>query len=496
MRQTLHIFKKDVRYLRYEIALIALIALVFAGVHARPARGLSDSWWAEMGLVAAAAFLVGRLVLAEAIPGDRQFWITRPYRWQSLLGAKLLFIVTFVNLPVFLAHLFILIIDGFPLAASVPGLLWSQVLLFVIVALPFATLATLNSGMAPFIFSQLIVLAAVYGVWQMLPRATPQLGGVEWLPDSMAVIFLAAICGAVLWVQYKSRRTLASRSLAIGAVAIAALLFVAMPWPLALAVETKLSKQPEMGSSIQLALGQQPGEQSWPARMKPKVALHLPISMQGIPDGAEVQTDALSISLQGVEGGVTTAGTSDCFELKRETMSKSAVIVSAVCLVDPAFFQRQHGHPVTLRAALYFTLFGNARSQTIPLSDEPANVLDGLQCYTDTVKAEWDIYCRSAFRWPARLIYAKLGDTNAKSFTQIVSYSPFPAGLNIDPVETRWASAYAAGPPPTKRVRDVTIVVEEPLAHLRRDFEAHDVGLDKLVYPSVVYQFIEAIHSH
>ncbi len=496
MRQTLHIFKKDVRYLRYEIALILLFALALAVVHVRPAHQVNNSWWAELGLVAATAFLIGRLVLAESIPGDRQFWITRPYRWQSLLGAKLLFMATFVNLPVLLVHLFILIIDGFPLAPSVPGLFWSQVLLFVIVALPFATLATLNSGMAPFIFSQLIVLAAVYGVWQMLPRATPQLGGVEWLPDSIAVLFLAAICGTVLWVQYKSRRTLASRSLAIGAIAIGAVLFMAVPWPVALAVQTKLSKQPSLGSSIELALGPQFGERSWVAQTKPKVALHLPISMQGIPNGTEIHADALSISLEDAGGGATTASTSECFELTRQTISRSVVIVSAVCLVDPKFFQRQHGHPVTLRAALYFTLFGNARSQTIPLSDEPANVLDGLQCYTDTVKAEWDIYCRSAFRWPARLIYTKLGDTNAKSFTQIVSYSPFPAGLNIDPMETRWASAYAAGPPPTERVRNVTIVVEEPLAHLRHDLEAHDVALDDFVFPSTAYPPIEAIHSH
>lgn len=129
------------------------------------------------------------------------------------------------------------------------------------------------------------------------------------------------------------------------------------------------------------------------------------------------------------------------------------------------------------------TLVGDAQSQTIPLSAELANASDGLQGYTDTVRAEWEVYCRSAFRWPARLVYAKLGRTNANSFAQFVSYSPFPANLNMDPVETRWASAYASGPPPT--VRDVTIIVERPLTHLRRDFEARDVHLDQFVFPSV-----------
>ncbi len=156
--------------------------------------------------------------------------------------------------------------------------------------------------------------------------------------------------------------------------------------------------------------------------------------------------------------------------------SPSAATLSAACLTDLAPFIQEPDQLVTLRASLYFTLFGNARSKTIPLSNQPTNALDGLQCYHGSSRAEWDVYCRSAFRWPARLIYAKLGHTNANSFAQFVSYSPFPANLNIDPVETRWASAYAAGPPP--EVRDVTIVVEEPLVHLRRDIEARGVSLN------------------
>jgi hypothetical protein len=34
-------------------------------------------------------------------------------------------------------------------------------------------------------------------------------------------------------------------------------------------------------------------------------------------------------------------------------------------------------------------------------------------------------------------------------------------------------------------VSDVTIIAEEPLAHLRCDFEANDVQLDRFVYPPV-----------
>jgi hypothetical protein len=485
MRQALHIFKKDVRYLRYEIALVLLIASAFAAMHARASHGLSnDTWWAQLALVVAAAFLIGRLILAEAIPGDRQFWITRPYRWQSLVGAKLLFILMFLNLPVLMAQLFIVTIDGFPLASSLPGLIWSQVLLSAFAALPFAAIAALNSSMTPFIFTQITILAVVFGPWEVRRHLyVAQLGGVEWVRDSIAAVVLAAVVILVILIQYKSRRTFFGRCVGLGGIATVFLIYAALPWPLALAVQSHFSKQPSVGSSVQISFGHDPLERFWLASMRPKVTLHLPISVQGIPDGIVVQADALTLSLVSADGRMTQISVMDCPDLKRGTISTSAATISAVCLADPSFFHAQHDRPVTLRASLYFTLFGNARSQTIPLTDEPSNAPDGLQCYTDVVKAEWDVYCRSAFRWPARLVYAKLGHTNANSFAQFVSYSPFPASLNIDPVETRWASAYAAGPPPN--VRDVTIVVEEPLAHLRRDFQAQNVRLDEFAYSPV-----------
>jgi hypothetical protein len=361
-------------------------------------------------------------VLAEAIPGDRQFWITRPYRWKSLLGAKLLFIIAFVNLPVFLAHLWIPIMDGFPLVSNVPSLLWSQVLLFAF-SLPLAAFATLSS-IKPF---QPILFAGAAGIWElMVSNSTGPLTGVGWAPHSIALVALFATAISILFIQYKSRRTVLNRWLALGGITVSAFVFIAMPWPLAFAVQSRFAKQPSLGSSIQIALGHDFGQRFWLARTRPKAGLHLPISVQGIPDGTEIQANARSISLQSPDGRSTELSVLDCRDLKRGSVSANAATISSVCVADPSFFNQERDQPLTLRASLYFTLFGNARSQTIPLSDEPSNAPDRLQCYTDVVRAEWDVYCRSAFRWPARLVYAKLGHTDANSFTQFISYSPFP----------------------------------------------------------------------
>src|SRR5688500_7485600 len=97
MRQALHILKKDAFYLRREICLVVAMAAMFAF--------FPNALWTELLLVIAAVYLIARLIHAESIPGANQFWITRPYRWQSLLGAKLLFILAFVNLPICAAQL-------------------------------------------------------------------------------------------------------------------------------------------------------------------------------------------------------------------------------------------------------------------------------------------------------------------------------------------------------------------------------------------------------
>ena len=116
MRQALHIFKKDVRQLWFEIAIALIVTAAFAFIGARRGFWLDDPGanrsvaWSMVQLMLPLAWwiLIARVVYGEILPGDRQFWITRPYRWTSLLGAKLLFIGVFVNLPLLAADVIIL----------------------------------------------------------------------------------------------------------------------------------------------------------------------------------------------------------------------------------------------------------------------------------------------------------------------------------------------------------------------------------------------------
>ena len=125
MNQVIHIFRKDVQHWWKEIAVSLTLLAVY--VWSEPATwvsgaaGLSGfatrssiaelvtellpiSWW----------LLVLRVVQDEALVGDRQFWVTRPYEWKKLLAAKVLFGAAFVSVPLLLAQFSLLQLAGFP----------------------------------------------------------------------------------------------------------------------------------------------------------------------------------------------------------------------------------------------------------------------------------------------------------------------------------------------------------------------------------------------
>ena len=123
MRTTLHIFKKDVRRLWYEILVVLALTALFAWLDPQTPPGLSASS-SQNGLMFFGAilrmllpmawwYLIARVIHQEAIPGDRQYWVTRPIAWRHLLGAKLLFILAFINLPVAVSDCVILAAAGF-----------------------------------------------------------------------------------------------------------------------------------------------------------------------------------------------------------------------------------------------------------------------------------------------------------------------------------------------------------------------------------------------
>src|SRR5204863_8636956 len=117
MRQVLHIFRKDVRMLWPAIAATIALSVVSAWA---AARGIEDgaSVVAPVFLLLSWLYLVYRAVHQERPAGDHEFWMTRPYDWRAVVGAKALFVVVWIAIPFFLHDLAVLSGRGLPPAAG------------------------------------------------------------------------------------------------------------------------------------------------------------------------------------------------------------------------------------------------------------------------------------------------------------------------------------------------------------------------------------------
>jgi hypothetical protein len=342
MRQAIHIFKKDVRYLRFEICLVVVLAGTLPG--------LALPWpWAI-----AAAFRIARVIHAEAIPGDNQFWITRPYRRTSLMAAKLLFIGAFINLPFFLVQLYLLIHYEHLSTATWPGLLWSQVLMVLCLSLPAAALAAMTPGMVAYGLLELIVAAAVYSLGQFSPTSSriPWPSGVEWISNSLMISMAALAAILILTLQFHRRKTWTSRAVALVATLVCVSIFQFLPPQFALnaethltrpSIETKSLKLSGTPDSIRVNMVTQYGRSSKPQ-------LILPVEITGVPTDVDIKVDSFSGTFQGSGGRTSTVFTNGA-DIKVDSSGKW--IANATFFVDPAFYRTQRDETVTLHASLY-----------------------------------------------------------------------------------------------------------------------------------------------
>lgn len=470
MPQAWHIFKKDVYYLRLEIAL--LIGLSIALYWIGPIGDPADAFGILMA--AAIAFVIAKLVHAEAIPGQNQFWVTRPYRRTSLFAAKLLFILCFVNLPILLAQAGILMAAGFPVAWIVPGLLWMQVLLLVCVALPLAGLASITTGLPAFAGCIIGVVFLYFADWWeqgMLgmfgrgPFATP--ATMEWLRDAILFCMLIVLASVVLYLQYGYRRTGLSRILAAGIAIAGVVAYVLVPWQTLFPLQAKLSNR-----AVGFDLKRNEGAKVTFARNRGRLELSVPLLMNQAPPATDIEIEAYRASVETADGRrwlihpgqLTLTRNGPELTLWDSGKGNNAPIL-------PDYLISRPEQAVNIRVSMYLTLFGNARERTFTVRRKATNVTDGIQCRDGYMN---NLICRAAFRWPRAMVYQKSGPA-ATPLTSLISYSPFPADLEASPVIEKGTAYYAREPLPEER--PVTLEVKDPIAYVRKEIVIPDLHL-------------------
>jgi hypothetical protein len=333
------------------------------------------------------------------------------------------------------------------------------VLIFFGLALPIAAGAAMTSGLVPFagIVLPLVFLVAV------APHARFPMP-FAWILNLIPLMATIVVCPLILYWLYHARRTLLSRITANAVFLSVVLLTYLIPWTTIFAIQSTLSKQQVAVNVIRdgkMAFGLKRGS----------VQMRIPLAID-VPRGSDFKIEKFGVSLAGRDGrrwdlrteflGFSNSATSD--------FNGAIWVLGGPARLDPAFYDLERGQPLTIRVSLYLTIFGNARDKTIQLTKLPQNVIAGLQCYAGYAN---QLVCDAPFRWPGLHVSERTTSGALSGFTRLISYSPFPAELTVQPLVRNGLVYYSEHP--QELDRPVTIDVREPLAYVRRDVEIRDV---------------------
>jgi len=293
----LHILKKDVRHLWGPIAL----TLVLLAVLAREDRwrmdwmpGLNEGWL-NLLLPLAWATLTALVIQEEALTGDRQFWITRPYRRGKLLAAKALFLLLCIHAPAMIADGYIVAGRGFSPLKYLPQLLTKQMLLAGALVLPAAALAALTRNLVQFLLGAIAIPVGVlfFASSMRAPFSRPS---EQHTREALAIIAIGTVGGVVLLLRYLARRPVLSRALAAAGALVGAAILIFAPPEFSAVARAALSHPP--GSPV-IRLVQRDSDvdlqSSW--YMPNMVTAALPITIESIPDGSRIRVEPLTLTV-------------------------------------------------------------------------------------------------------------------------------------------------------------------------------------------------------
>ncbi len=513
MRQMRHILAKDIRGLWGELAVFlgSLILASWSFTLASSGSGVSswplfsnqevEGWAGEALVLIAGCFLIARLVHAETIPGSSQFWLTRPYRWPALLGAKVLYVLAFFHLPVFAAQAALLWNAGFPVWANLPGLLWMQVLALACVSLPAIAIAAVTRGLPGFVLFIIGGLAMAQALVYLRILSAGEMplyslgfygsGAFVWVSYAVVVATLVAAALPVLYTQYSRRRTSLSRIL-LGAVFLFGIVVTlfggsTLTWTIQMLASPRrldtTSFQVSLGAPTWLAaMNSGAFSPTWPPPSFEgvQVDMHLPLVITGVPSGMELGTDNVSLSFETADGETSRpewVWVSPFFLNRRERLRSAGTerqFELNLRITDGKFYERLAKKPGTARGYIDLFVIGNSRSIRVPKTAFPVNVTPAFRCGLENIRPglpfSKDLKCRVAFRWPLQSIAV---GQDPWPFVATESFSPFPASLRLNPIVDR-QPAFGLSQPDA----DVEFTLQEPVSFVRKEFEIRDVRLD------------------
>jgi hypothetical protein len=311
MIQSLHIFRKDIRHLWPDLSLYAAL-LIAASVIIPMAWNFADTSNTPLHLFASLLnilipiiwlVIIARLIHDEALVGDTQFWITRPYKWASLLSAKLLFILLCLVVPFVLTQWAIVLQAGLNPLHTIAGQSLNLLSAALIVWLPFMAVAVVTSTVQRMFMSMLAVVVFWGAVLSIFGSSTGPHMPLPFAFETFAIVIGGLLIGILIY-QYAARNTLRSR-MALFATTI---VFVGLFWCLvegAIPGLTNSFMRHQYPVSSNASLRLTFDSTSIPSRdtgegepvIGALLLVRLPVSMQGLDPSAQLDDQNVSFTI-------------------------------------------------------------------------------------------------------------------------------------------------------------------------------------------------------
>lgn len=485
--QPLHIFRKDLIHIWPEVLVSIILVAGFGWTQpmtwsASPTSEMSYAWPIAAGLLRVLIpiswlVVLSRLVQDEELVGDRQFWITRPYTWHSLLLSKLLFVVVFLCVPFLLMQSFMLHRAHLYPTHALSGLLEVQLTLLMVAFLPLLAIAAVTTTFVRFASSALgalIYLLVVSGISAWLVPSSFMAPNAGWI---FGTVFSAMVLAAIL-LAYMKRRTTVARILL--AATPLALLLVALLMPVKLLINASYPSKPIATLAFSTdALYQQPTSEA--TLYGNKYLLKLPVSATapGQKDTAFLTPALMDLTIDGPSGAHYHSGW-------QAVLSEPITVGSApgelLFRIPSDVYRRFKDGTVTLHLDLAAQLQGFGTPWTVKATEAPFALPDHANCQLPADEGAMD--CHFAFRLPEayRVTTGTNSNTPAGAFIA-------PSASVFDPVVTEQTTLQSqTGPASLTAGTPVTFtpLAERDKAHLHLDVP--NVAFDRYIARRVVKQ--------
>ena len=431
MSQILHIFRKDARHHLPEILLSFALLVAFAFEQPRDWTGQAAEFrfltvllnFLPGFMVVSWVFLIVRLVQGESLVGDRQFWITRPYEWHKLLAAKLLSIIFFVHLPLFIAQLCLLKIAEFPVASSIPGLVFVHLLFATTIVMPSITLASITSGIGQAALVLLAVLLLVLGMAMLATTVFPE-SDLSNATDSLDGFLYVGACLTVILTQYLYRKALLSRLVLAGAVAVVFLIIAVTPYGRIITHDFPLPTRPhplpaQFALDPSLSFSHQGPHQ--PNSFGEDVELEIPLQITDMAEKTIVQIPAMKLELDLPNGDHWTSR----WRRLEASVSSGRTRVWPSLTMKKALFNKIKDTPVKAHLSLGFNVYQMGPATQFILAGDRLNIPGGARCLND-LSSNW-LRCFAALKEPQPMFVVAQLPSDACPVSADVLNEPFAA---------------------------------------------------------------------